>query len=124
MLLNIYNEPIDLWNQTVKMVNEKFCAYGRKKDLQTLNSNECNRINKIIRTKIRQAKKFWLQQQWQELERLQGNHDDFKLHKKFKETFGAQNKIDSHILVNDRNQTIYEIDYQRQMPRKLSGRNI
>jgi exonuclease III len=45
-----------------------------------------NELQRKIRAKIRTAKNMWLQQECEEMERLQTLHDYFNLHKKLKET--------------------------------------
>lgn len=80
----------------------------RRKHKNKTDSNIYEDIQRLIRSKIRIAKNEWLHRKCSEIEQLQNQHADFKLHKKLKESAGIYKKIRPTITVNNNNQIVLE----------------
>lgn len=114
------NNIFEQWKETSKSMNEiSINILGKKREIakqkwmtskilmlmetrrqhRNRNQTEYNRLQREIRLKCREAKKYG--DQCNELEHLQHLHDDFNLHKKVKELSGNLKKCVSSYLTNN-----------------------
>ncbi|XP_011174808.3 craniofacial development protein 2 [Solenopsis invicta] len=80
-----------------------------------------NELQRKIRAKIRTAKNMWLQQECEEMERLQILHDDFNLHKKLKETAGIYCKRTFSTIVDENNNIANDIQEKKRIWEEYVG---
>ncbi|XP_055384420.1 uncharacterized protein LOC129614059 [Condylostylus longicornis] len=97
------------------MTEEIIELMNERRKYRNIDPVKYKQLNGTIQRKIRWAKTEWLNQQCQEIERLQQVHDDFNLHKKLKEASGIYRKKTSSILVNKEDKVVFDIEEKKQV---------
>lgn len=76
----------------------------RRKFKNLANKDSYQKVQKLIKAKIRIAMNEWLKHECETIEKLQTRHDDFNLHKKMKEMAGIHRKRDFSSITNENNE--------------------
>lgn len=86
----------------------------RRRTIKNKNPNTYKRINQEIENKIKLAKEKWLQENCEEIERLEAMHDDLNLHRKIKMMTGTMKKKNNINITNEHNKLILDIEEKKQ----------
>ncbi|XP_060518451.1 uncharacterized protein LOC132697174 [Cylas formicarius] len=129
-------QPLEVWETvetTIKNVTIECLGYEKRRSkkkwitdeiLQLMdkrrqhkntNHDEYKRLNSLIRSDIRKAKRKWLEGECKEIEYLQQIHNTSEEHKKMKEASGMYKKRPPGIYTDDTNKFIIEANEKKQL---------
>jgi len=95
------------------MTDEILQIMDERRKQKGVDEKEYKRLHVKIKRKIREAKNEWLRKQCEEIEHLQAIHDDFNLHKKFKELNHCGRKAESILLFNEQNEVVTDAEKKK-----------
>ncbi|XP_060516997.1 craniofacial development protein 2-like [Cylas formicarius] len=97
------------------MTDEILQLMDKRRQHKNTNHDEYKRLNSLIRSDIRKAKRKWLEGECKEIEYLQQIHNTREEHKKMKEASGMYKKRPPGIYTDDTNKFIIEANEKKQL---------